>query len=283
MQRVDGNWLYAVGPKIHAIEDLEWSSSGRGPVSTVAKAEIVLYVAEGAVDALIARSVFDLRTSRQPGQNLLQAIRAAREQFDNLQYKDAPIEFSQIYPVQEALRAFESVLAAEFSLCPLYLVMPKAGYDMPTMVESGHRCFGSELPTKVPDAVPDLDQGAKCLAFELFTAAGFHLHRANESVLRRYWDVVSSGEPLPGRNIGEILNGLKNQSFGDPMAVSSLTDLKNLHRNPLIHPEHTIGNADEAVALMHAINSAISYMLRDIPTVAPTTPVGAIGRQKAPF
>jgi hypothetical protein len=166
---------------------------------------------------------------------------------------------------------------------PLYVVQPKAGYDTTVLIESGARCFPDDVWTKAPDAVSDLNQGTRCIAFELFTAAGFHLHRANEAVLRRYWDAVTKGAPRPAsRNMGDYLNEMNAKGVGDSKVKSALKDLKDLHRNPLIHPEHSLETADEAIALMNGIHNVIVYMLKEIPIVAAGPAVAAPGAAVPP-
>src|SRR5262249_2774114 len=144
----------------------------------------------------------------------------------------------------------------------------KRGYDTADLIERGTVLFPDDLVPKVPSAQLDVEQGARCLAFELPTAAGFHFHRANESVLHVYYDAVTCGKPRPsGRNIGDYLAELKKHNAGDPIVWSCLKDLKDMHRNPLIHPEHTLENIDEAIALLGQIHSVIVHMLRAIPAL----------------
>src|SRR5262249_26090162 len=65
--------------------------------------------------------------------------------------------------------------------------------------QCGSVAFPTDMGTKVPASIADAQQAMKCIVFELPTAAGFHLHRANESVLRCYWDAVTKGQPPPRR------------------------------------------------------------------------------------
>jgi len=96
---------------------------------------------------------------------------------------------------------------------------------------------------------------------------------ANESILHRYYDAVTAGKARPsGRNIGDYLAELRKYSAGDPKVLSALKDLKDLHRNPLIHPEDSLEDIDEAIALVNAIHSVAVHMLKAIPLpVASTT------------
>jgi len=189
-----------------------------------------------------------------------------------------PISYFDIYEITSALATFEAVLGAELALIPLYVVTSKAGFDTAVLIENGAACFPSEISTKVPEAISDLEQATKCIAYELFTASGFHFHRANESVLHRYWDAVTNGAPRPQtRNMGDYLHQMSQKRVGDPRVLAALAELKDLHRNPLIHPEQSIENADEAIALMNGVHNATVYMLKGIPVTAAVTTVPAGG------
>jgi hypothetical protein len=78
----------------------------------------------------------------------------------------------------------------------------------------------------------DIRQAGKCLAYEVPTAAGFHLLRAADSVLRRYHRQLTRKE-LPARawSWGIYIKGLA-AAGADPRVVSALEQVKNLHRNP---------------------------------------------------
>ncbi|CDO34012.1 hypothetical protein SPHV1_100046 [Novosphingobium sp. KN65.2] len=57
---------------------------------------------------------------------------------------------------------------------------------------------------------------------------------------------------------------------GDPKVIEVLKGLKDLHRNPLMHPDDSIESEDEALSLYAAIRAAIGYMLDRI--AGPTEP-----------
>ena len=75
--------------------------------------------------------------------------------------------------------------------------------------------------------------------------------------------------------MGDYLKQLDDLNAGDQKVRSALKDLKDLHRNPLIHPEHSLESADEAIALMNGIHTIMVHMLKVIPvaTPAPAAPV----------
>lgn len=274
MQRVDGFYLYLTGTQIHPI-------SGLGPFGDEApmirEALYTIIVAIGALEPLVTQSIFKLRTSYAAGMTLLTTLKAVREKLEAEPDKAKRIEWNDSWPLTSALTKFEAILGAELSISPLYLVTQQAGYDTAILVEQGESCFPGELAQKVPEALPDLRQGAKCLAFDLHTAAGFHLHRANESVLKRYWNTVSQGaEPPNDRNMGTYLREMDNRNIGDPKVKAALRDLKDFHRNPLIHPEHSLESNHEAIALMNSIHNVMVQMLREIPGLPAPPTVGAL-------
>jgi hypothetical protein len=282
VQRVDGFYLYQVGGQIHPLGEFKAYAMHGGQATTIGDARYILYLAEAVLEPLLSRSIFRLKTSAQPGFVLLDAVRRLKAKLDATDANELgkPLDWSDAYPVTSALTAFEAVLGAELALTPLYVVMPKGGFDTSVLIEAGVRCFPDDVWEKAPDAIPDLMQGTRCIAFELFTAAGFHLHRANEAVLRRYWDAVTNGAPPPAsRNMGDYLKEMNDKDVGDSKVKAALKDLKDLHRNPLIHPEHSLETADEAIALMNGIHTVMVYMLKEIPLVAPApaaTPPGGV-------
>ncbi|MGP8232360.1 MAG: hypothetical protein ACLQL2_06800 [Methylovirgula sp.] len=275
MLRVDGNYLYQVGAQIHPLAEIKVvPGTGAGP--SFSDIFFSLIMAEGALEPLLARSVFQLTTSQNAGQELLAIVRAIKTKAQTSDDWQKPVEAFDVFSLSSAITRFEAVFGAEMALAPLYVVTRKGGFDTRILIERGISCFPSDLALKVPDAVEDVNQAMKCIAFELPTAAGFHLHRANESVLHRYWDCITNNAPRPGsKNIGDYLREMRSKGVGEEKVLSSLRDLKDLHRNPLIHPEHTLETADQAIALMNGVYNVMVHMLAVIPLEIPLAPVGS--------
>src|SRR3990167_16530 len=267
VQKVDGYYLYQVGASIHPLSEIREST-------TYSDALLPILIAYGILDTFLNRSIFRPRMCLQNGKALLAIIVEFKNKADDKSIVNTPIGPYDAYRLSTALNSFETVLGAEFgAFADIYLVAKKRGYDTSDLIERGTVLFPEDLVPKVPNAKLDIEQGARCLAFELPTAAGFHFHRANESVLHQYYDAVTGGKPRPaGRNIGDYLAELKKYGVGEPIVLSSLKDLKDLHRNPLIHPEHTLENIDQAIALLGIIHSVIVHMLKAIPLL-PAPPI----------
>jgi len=58
--------------------------------------------------------------------------------------------------------------------------------------------------------------------------------------------------------------------------LASLQQIKDLHRNPLAHPEETL-TLEEAVGLFGIVQSAINAMLKEIPDPPPVPLIGVPG------
>lgn len=238
--------------------------SGLQAGATLKDSWYTLYNAETALTGLLSDLVIGpaLRMSVQSINALIRAVKKLTSDTN----QSRTLDLMDIYSVQSALTNFETVFGAELEVADVYLVIKKRGYDTLTLINKAENLFPPKLVNKVPEAVLDIQQAGKCIAFELPTAAGFHLHRANELVLHRYYDAVTGGEPRPkNRNIGGYLNALDKHGVGDEKVKSALRDLKDLHRNPLIHPEDTLESIDDAIALLGSIQAVVVHMLKEIP------------------
>lgn len=273
MQRVLGFYLYEVGFKIHPLAEL------KGGRTTYQSAFLPAYIAKGALEPFVYNSVFRLQTCVPAAHALLSEIDFLLESIRGTSDREQLIDDFHLFGLRERLSEFEAVLAAEFGMLPLYIVQKKGGLDLGDLIENGSVVFPAALSQKVPEAVYDLSQGGRCLAFELYTAAGFHLHRANESVLKAYFGAVAGDiSPPRTRNMGGYISELEKAGRGDPAVLAALKSLKDLHRNPLIHPEHTITDVEEAISLLSQIRAAIGYMLQAIPLPVDATESNPVGQ-----
>lgn len=274
MLRISGHYLYQIGANLHPLTNLgEHNSRG--------EARYALSNAQTWLNNVIsAHELFRLRACFAKGSELRSAIEqhlseiqaavdgevAGSPPGDSAAAWQQPIGWLTAYWLRTSAQEFETLLAAELSIADLYAVMPKRGFDTTALAERGAEIFPAELVKKVPETGKDAAQAARCLAFELPDAAAFHLHRIAELVMRRYYDVVSSGKPRPERrNIGAYIDALKNAGVKDKKILSALAGLANFHRNPLLHPDETLDSIDDAIALFGAINTIVTYMLKALP------------------
>jgi hypothetical protein len=221
-----------------------------------------LFNAETILNQFLTQSVYSasLKATVAPGMKLLQTIKKLTADPDI----EKTLGFLDTYYLSSALGEFEMVLTAEMNVGNAYLVTKKRGYDTSDLISQAEVLFPVELKYKIPDAIPDIREAGKCLAFELGTAAGFHIMRATELVIRVYWDAVTNGEERPKTsNIGDYLRELDQRDAGEPKTRATLRQIKDLHRNELMHPEVSL-TLDDAVALLGIAQSAIIAMMREI-------------------
>jgi len=103
VQRVDGYYLYQVGHQIHPLSELRHQDTRTGKATNLEEARFPLYIAESALDTLLARSVFRLKTSVQSGNFLLAAIRGLKVKLEAAPDTQAIIDWWDMYSVTSAL------------------------------------------------------------------------------------------------------------------------------------------------------------------------------------
>lgn len=270
MQKLDPAFLFEIGDSVRAIKrvnasiealDAYFALSGGKNAVTVATYQSVyaaffhnpLWQATsglvGCIDKLLAHITPE-------GQDLRQITQWQAIELQNLYSK------------------FETIFISELQSLAVYMVTRKGGFDVDCMVDAGKVFFSDALVAKVPDAIFDVEQAMRCIAFEVPTAAGFHLHRAHESVLRIYWDSVTNGKKRPKENnMGVYIRELDAADAGRKSVRDHLRSIKDFHRNPLMHPEESLNTIDEAIDLMAAIRCSIGYMLAEIPGPANVVPL----------
>jgi len=219
------------------------------------------YSASSQLDALISQSLYS---------DSLVACRAAadklRTQLGTIIAPPVEGEVSpfHVWNVKEASREFKTIFLAELATLPAFFVTSKRPLDRESLISAGESLMPEELLRKVPEAIRDAQEAALCLAFDRATAAAFHLFRTLEAVVRAYHRTVCQGSAPPKqRNLGVYIRVLKDAG-ANPKVIAALTQLKDLHRNPISHPEALI-TPDEAIGIYGVVRSAVAAMLAELP------------------
>jgi hypothetical protein len=246
------------------------------PLGTLAEADtpwgdvwLGFYSAQSAIDTLYSQTLYTpyLRSSAHLAGELSALIKS---QTSNQEFNRSLSRF-EIWQVRNAYEKFKVVLLAELGVLHSYFVTQKGGFDTISLLAFGENLFPPDLASKVPEAIFDAREAGKCLAFELPTACGFHVFRATESVLRKYYSQLTGSKALPKvRNIGVYLNAMKQRKVGDEKVTFALKQMAELYRNPLIHPD-TVLTQEEAIGIFGLARSAIAGMLAVLPAIPPTT------------
>ena len=180
----------------------------------------------------------------------------------------------------EQIEAFEYVLSAEVARASLYHVDQVGGYRTRALIETAETVFPKNIREQLPgEDVTDVRSAGKCLAFDLPTAAGFHVARAVETVLLKYFSALDITVPKV-RNLGKYIEALseavKKGKGIDPKVIAAVDQFRNLYRNPIMHPEATL-STEEAEILFALAQSTISAIILDIAKLAVGGALVAIG------
>lgn len=134
--------------------------------------------------------------------------------------------------------------------------------------------FGSEFVDKFPSAQFELDEAAKCLAFERPTAAVFHLMRLMESGINAVAECLQIPPPTrpAEKNWGMILRAVKaameqrGSAWPNPndkaffeAAYVSLDAVKNGWRNPTMHVENKY-TSEEAEHIFGSVRAFMKFL-----------------------
>ncbi len=226
----------------------------------------------GAAAGLLAGLAFLPPLSKQAAGKVLRGINAVlpqkAEELGGIDF-EKKIDWNEAYNIANPAREFETILAAELPTLTTYIVDQKGLYSTEDLVERAENMFSESAKKRIPDkALEDIRQGCRCIAFDLPTAAGFHLLRATESVILTYYQLVVASQPKK-RDWGTYIDGLKDNG-GDPATVAALDQIRALHRNPLMHPEDVL-SIEESIILLGIVQSAILAMVTDMEKRQPPT------------
>lgn len=265
MQRVDGAYLYDFGANMRLLDSIEDKDCERANIYHQ------LNSAYDALKSIVFQSIFsqNWRVVYNSAHSLLQEIEPHLIDFNDFDTFKIPVYEYQIAGIKTKHRELEAIMRAELQALALFYVSPKGGFDSKYLTESGAHLFPNSLGGKCPEASEDIVMGARCMAFELWTAMGFHFHRANEAVLRRYYDsVIGLAKRSKVLTMGTMVSSMEQHEVGDTSIRAALKNIINFHRNPIAHPEHHIATGDEALSLYAAIRACMGYMLDRLPEVS---------------
>ena len=171
--------------------------------------------------------------------------------------------------------AFIGALSLDLGQAPTFFVTQKGVYDTDSLINNGSSVYADLLEHLPQEAIEDTNQAARCLAFTLPTASGFHMARATEAVAKKYWLHLGCTEDdiKKTSNWGGYHKQMKDKK-GDDAIAHHFDQLRSLHRNPMIHPEVTLGMT-EAQSLWAMCTSLIISMVTKMNPSSPSEPSGS--------
>jgi hypothetical protein len=234
-------------------------------------ADLVWYAmqAETAIEKFLKESAHvPLRLSKLSAQKLLEKFRKLSDMTVEKIDWNRKVHKDELSDIHRMLDEFEAVFSNEAQGLDVFSIRQKQAYSMTTLIEHGEEVLPKPIRDLVSDfAKNEIREATKCIAFDLPTAAGFHMLRGLESALRDYYDILSNGAPRPttkhGKDVpmGNYVNEVERLGAHEKV-VSVLRQIKTLHRDPHMHPE-SVFEMDGAVMLLGIVTSAIWAMFKE--------------------
>jgi len=256
VKRINVGFFYnlrnVIRPLIHLAEDESYLNT-----------MVAIVVAEPELKAIVDGSPIALKTCLPEAKRLL-------EWFDTLKaISNRDPDISEVFKTKNFAREFETTLRTELRDLEIYFVSPVGIYSTTALLTNAIAMFGDAAALLPRETAIEFNEAGKCLAFSLYTAAGFHLLRAVESAVRVYYDVLSNGAARPTRgSMGVYLDELLRLSGVDTDLESVLRQIKRLHRDPIAHPDAVLSQT-EATSLIGIAHSAISRIIELARTPVP--------------
>lgn len=276
MQAVNGYFLYVLGQ----IAGLFAMADG---------------VAARVFDPVIERSInllSDFRKNEQNIANLPDSVDRAFEIVTILQYvrgeylrlpNTLMVERVRL-TIAHSVNRFQTALEQELGRAHTYIIEEKRGYSPRILVDEIKKIIPRRvLPYLSLFTVTNLQDAGAALAFDHFTSCGFLTMRAVEDAARYYYEFIS-GVPASGVDsngdrwfltFGQIAWKLTHDVLPDlktahtptgklGLIVPVMSELNEIYRNPLAHPEIVKLDEDDAIDVFNKGIAVISDMVRDV-------------------
>ncbi len=174
----------------------------------------------------------------------------------------------EVHAIKIAAEKFETVISAELSNSDTYWISPKGTHKTSMLLQYAHMELPTSILTEVPEVKSDFDEAGRCLLFDTATATGFHLLRATEAVIRKYYKAaIGTDPPVKFRNWGAYVKVLRKSAMVDQKVVSMIDHIREHYRNPILHPADDL-TTEDAQVLFGLCVSAITLMGQDMKSIA---------------
>ncbi|MCL2469179.1 MAG: hypothetical protein FWF24_02980 [Alphaproteobacteria bacterium] len=270
MNHLDPFRFYELASKLHAL----FTSS------RVVDMLAPLTEAQALLDGWIKGDVYALETSKNEAEKLLNRIGGLFQKYyidQTSKQLKAPtgedrIDTHELMLVATQLDKFEHALAAELCYAPTYTASKCGIYSTYDLIENTHLCFSERLRAVMPPAaLHEFGMAGRALAFEFGTAAGLHLLRAIEIVLKLFYETFSGTQVGRAERTYAIylkkLAALSDEDMvdfrPDKRLLQMLAQIKEQYRNPMVNPESQM-SMEQAASLFGLATAAITLMAEQI-------------------
>jgi hypothetical protein len=194
-----------------------------------------------------------------------------------------------LFDLWRAVNKLETLLAQDFATQATFSAPRRSIYDTEYLVNSADQAIPQALaPALSQMAATDLVNAGRCLAFGLYTAAGFHVCRAVEGVLEDYYrnfcgktsTLKSWNDYIEALRKVAAANDVKPELKPQPETIAYLDAIRKYNRNEIAHPRVVLDEA-EAITVFDLGKAVMCAMARELlaagATVVPPTKARARG------
>lgn len=209
----------------------------------------------------------DLKDSRELAQKLLKEL---NDYLIILTFPPEDVLQKEFFPkmaINNFLREFEGVFEEESKRLGAFLITQKGIYHTVKLISDASEHFEPEVLKHLPStAIYDLQEAGKCLAFECPTAMAYHILRAIEAVILKYYETLT-GHAWSKKQKGWWLyiDALKTLPSNPvpPSITQRLNEIREYERNPIAHPEFIL-ELKQAIPFFNLGCSVIPLMVDEI-------------------
>jgi hypothetical protein len=268
MQKLNTHAIYQLALTIHPLTELDGTETNNPQrvlwMMVRARTQISRHIKDDGV--------FSPSLKRAAGALLRQCIDCGLpEDGPPIATKDFVLYPYLVNALGQKAREFETVLANELPGLSIYSVSQHGIYATDDLITHADYHLPFKLRAIVPErAKKDIAEAGRCLAFELPTAAAFHMWRALETVMNQLHKALTAKsfeDAGVTRNWAEYIKALKTAGADEKITVF-LDHIRDEYRNPISHPSETL-EPDDAFNLFGTAISAIAQATKAIIAAAP--------------
>lgn len=273
MQHLNPYRFYELASKLHALFENTLHSRVTDMFAPITEAQAIL-------DGWIKGDPFPLETSKPDAVRLLNKISSLFNKYyidqSTKQLKtptgEDRVDAHELALVYAMLEKFEHALAAELTHAPTYVASKRGIYSTYDLIENAYQSFSENLRSYMPaQSLEEFNVAGRALAFGLGTAAGMHLLRSIEIVLKKYYEtfsgsLVNKNERTYGIYLKKLAALSEEEGTGflpDKRLLQMLAQIKEHYRNPLTSPDSSI-SVEQATSLFGLATAAMTLMTEQI-------------------
>lgn len=151
-----------------------------------------------------------------------------------------------LFECRRSVNEFENALRHEVLRINAFVVAEKGSYDLDKLVLRAQEHFPTDVLEHLPEtAVYDFKEAGKCLAFDCYTAMGYHILRAVEALALKYLETLKNAPFTGAKGFGQYVGALGNKKLDVPVRIlQRLDELREFERNPINHPDFIVKQAE---------------------------------------